>query len=85
MQILNDLLNFAERFDIHSSTIIRTEESKAMGAQFLNDYDVASAGACLKMCCETSECDVFIFEEKVNKYLHFTAAKDNEKLTGHSE
>lgn len=56
----------AERFDIHSSTIIRTEESKAMGAKFLNDEEVSSAEACLKLCCETTDCDVFIYEEKVN-------------------
>lgn len=56
----------AERFDIHSSTIIRTEESKAMGAKFLQDDDIGSADACLKLCCETNECDVFIYEEKVN-------------------
>lgn len=53
-----------------------------MGAVFLNDFDVASAGACLKMCCETNECDVFIFEEKVNKkYLQSTAEnKRNERI-----
>jgi MANEC domain len=37
-----------------------------MGAKFLNDDDVSSADACMKLCCETSDCDVFIFEEKVN-------------------
>lgn len=37
-----------------------------MGAKFLNDDDVASAAACMKLCCETNECDVFIYEEKVN-------------------
>lgn len=66
-------IDFTERFDIHSSTIIRTEESKAMGAKFLNDDDVVSADACMKLCCETNECDVFIYEEKVNKYLRLTA------------
>ncbi|KAL7039852.1 hypothetical protein ACKWTF_000147 [Chironomus riparius] len=54
----------AENFKIHSSTIIRTEESKAMGAKFLNDEEVASNEACMKMCCATDECDVFIYEEK---------------------
>jgi hypothetical protein len=72
-------IDFIERFDIHSSTIIRTEESKAMGAKFLNDDDVSSAVACLKLCCETNECDVFIFEEKVNKYLRLTAANKRMK------
>ncbi|CAO1334389.1 unnamed protein product [Diamesa serratosioi] len=54
-----------ERFDIHTSTIIRTEESRTMGAKFLDDVDnIASNERCLKLCCETNECDVFIFEEK---------------------
>lgn len=55
-----------ENFKIHSSTIIRTEESKAMGAKFLNDEEVASNEACMKLCCAEDECDVFIYEEKVN-------------------
>lgn len=37
-----------------------------MGAKFINDEDVSSATACMKLCCETNECDVFVFEEKVN-------------------
>jgi len=37
-----------------------------MGAKFLNDEEVASNEACMKMCCATDECDVFIYEEKVN-------------------
>lgn len=56
----------SEHFDTRSSTIIRTEESRAMGAKFINDDDVSSAAACMKLCCDTSECDVFVFEEKVN-------------------
>ena len=61
-----------ERFDIHTSTIIRTEESRTMGAKFIDDVDnIASNERCLKLCCETNECDVFIFEEKVsNKKEH---------------
>lgn len=31
------------------------------------DDDIRSADACLKLCCETNECDVFIYEEKVNR------------------
>jgi hypothetical protein len=65
---------FSDRFDIRTSTIIRTEESKAMGAKFINDDDVSSVNACMKLCCETNECDVFVFEEKVNIF----------HLSGHS-
>jgi hypothetical protein len=37
-----------------------------MGARFINDEEVASNEACMKLCCAEDECDVFIFEEKVN-------------------
>jgi hypothetical protein len=30
----------AGRFDVHSDTIIRTEESRSMGAKFLDDADL---------------------------------------------
>lgn len=46
--------------------IIRTEESRAMGARFLDHADLGSQEECLRLCCETDECDVFVFEEKVN-------------------
>ncbi|EAT32497.1 AAEL014970-PA, partial [Aedes aegypti] len=51
-------------FDVHLNTIIRTEESRSMGANFLDDADVSSREQCLRLCCETEKCDVFVFEEK---------------------
>lgn len=59
------LLFLAVRFDVHLNTIIRTEESRSMGAKFLDDADVSSREQCLRLCCETENCDVFVFEEKV--------------------
>lgn len=54
--------------------IIRTEESRSMGAKFLDHADLGSREECLRLCCETDDCDVFVFEEKV----HFTLyAKHN--------
>lgn len=35
-----------------------------MGATFLDDADVNSREQCLRLCCETENCDVFVFEEK---------------------
>nr|XP_040234686.2 trithorax group protein osa isoform X2 [Anopheles coluzzii] len=52
------------RFDVHLNTIIRTEESRSMGARFLDDADLNSREQCLRLCCETENCDVFVFEEK---------------------
>ncbi|XP_053676025.1 uncharacterized protein LOC128726252 [Anopheles nili] len=51
-------------FDVHLNTIIRTEESRSMGARFLDDADLNSREQCLRLCCETENCDVFVFEEK---------------------
>lgn len=53
-----------ESFDIHKDKIIRTQDSREMGAKFLTVLDVDSRLDCLKYCCETERCDVFIFEEK---------------------
>ena len=61
-----------DSFDIHKDKIIRTEDSQGMGAKYLNEVDLDSRHECLRLCCETDECDVFIYEEKVMKnYLNF--------------
>ncbi|XP_012523059.2 uncharacterized protein LOC105828999 [Monomorium pharaonis] len=60
----NDYQMCLESFDIHKDKIIRTQDSRDMGAKYLNVLDVDSRLDCLKYCCETERCDVFIFEEK---------------------
>lgn len=57
-----------DSFDIHRDKIIRTNESRDMGAKYLNENDVVSKDECLKFCCDTEGCDVFIFEEKVRLF-----------------
>lgn len=54
-----------DSFDIHRDKIIKTQDSRDMGAKYLSVLDVDSRLDCLKYCCETERCDVFIFEEKV--------------------
>ncbi|CAG4967042.1 unnamed protein product [Colias eurytheme] len=54
----------AARFDVQRDKIIRTEESREMGARYLSELDVGSRRECLRLCCETEGCDVFVFEEK---------------------
>lgn len=54
-----------ESFDVHKDKIIKTQDSRNMGATYLSVMDVDSQLDCLKYCCETERCDVFIFEEKV--------------------
>lgn len=63
-------------FDIHRDKIIRTQDSRAMGAKYLNEIDLDSREECLRLCCETDNCDVFVYEEKVSnlwkiKHLNF--------------
>ncbi|XP_015588825.1 uncharacterized protein LOC107264751 [Cephus cinctus] len=53
-----------QSFDIHKDKIIRTEDSRQLGAKYLNEIDLDSREECLKLCCETDQCDVFVFEEK---------------------
>lgn len=60
-----DLPVCLDSFDIHQDKIIRTQDSRAMGAKYLNERDVSSRDDCLRLCCETQDCDVFVFEEKV--------------------
>ncbi|XP_065211781.1 uncharacterized protein LOC135839583 isoform X1 [Planococcus citri] len=55
----------AQNFEIHQDKIIRTEESKRMGAKYLSGKDVSSKDECVKFCCETPNCNVFVLEEKV--------------------
>ncbi|XP_047530130.1 uncharacterized protein LOC125066199 isoform X2 [Vanessa atalanta] len=54
----------AARFDVQRDKIIRTEESREMGARYLSELDVGARRECLRLCCETDACDVFVFEEK---------------------
>ncbi|OXU25300.1 hypothetical protein TSAR_005310 [Trichomalopsis sarcophagae] len=51
-------------FVVHRDKIIRTQDSRDMGAKYLTEFDVESRIECMKWCCETEHCDVFIFEEK---------------------
>ncbi|XP_052754664.1 uncharacterized protein LOC128201514 [Galleria mellonella] len=54
----------ATRFDVQRDKIIRTEESRDMGARYLSELDVGTRQECLRLCCETDSCDVFVYEEK---------------------
>uniref|UniRef100_A0ABD2X1I2 MANSC domain-containing protein n=1 Tax=Trichogramma kaykai TaxID=54128 RepID=A0ABD2X1I2_9HYME len=53
-----------EAFVVHRDKIIRTQDSRDMGAKYLTEFDVQSRFECMRWCCETEHCDVFIFEEK---------------------
>lgn len=61
-----ELQTCIDNFDIHKDKIIRTQDSRDMGAKYLNEIDLGSREECLRLCCETDTCDVFVFEEKVS-------------------
>lgn len=44
--------------------IIKSDESIKLGAKFLDDADVGSKEECLHFCCETDNCNVYVYEEK---------------------
>lgn len=64
-QEYDDYRMCAPNFEIHQDKIIRTEESKRLGAKYLNGKDVSTKDECVKFCCETANCNVFVLEEKV--------------------
>ncbi|XP_011314228.1 uncharacterized protein [Fopius arisanus] len=53
-----------ESFDVHRDKIIRTQDSLALGAKYIMEDEVDDRQNCLRLCCQTNDCDVFIFEEK---------------------
>ncbi|KAJ8955147.1 hypothetical protein NQ318_009040, partial [Aromia moschata] len=59
-----DLQTCIDNFNVHRDKIIRTQDSQNMGAKYLNEIDLGSREECLRLCCETDDCDVFVFEEK---------------------
>ena len=64
-----DLQTCYDGFVIHKDKIIRTQDSQQMGAKYLTEIDVNSESDCIRFCCVTDQCDVFVFEEKVSMIL----------------
>lgn len=54
-------------FEISDGSIIRTKDSQALGAHYLNETDLGakSREECLSLCCKVQRCNVAVFEEKV--------------------
>ncbi|CAH0554977.1 unnamed protein product [Brassicogethes aeneus] len=59
-----ELQTCLDNFNVHKDKIIRTQDSQNMGAKYLSEMDLGSREECLRLCCETVNCDVFVFEEK---------------------
>ena len=51
---------------LEANTIIRTEDSLAMGATFLNETQVLSLTRCLHRCCSYPLCNTAVFDERMD-------------------
>lgn len=56
-----------EQSEISENTIIRTKDSRALGAKFLNETSLGADARdrCLNLCCSFHGCNVAVYEEKV--------------------
>lgn len=57
----------SEPSEISENTIIRTKDSRALGARFLNETSLGSDARdrCMALCCSFHGCNVAVYEEKV--------------------
>ena len=62
-------LHCLQKFETSEQTIIRTVESQKNGAVFINVTTVDSFELCLASCCETSLCNVAIFDDQVSSAI----------------
>lgn len=58
-------------FQLNADTIIRTQDSRIMGAKYINETELPSKDQCLLWCCQVNGCNVIVFEEKVSNYQVF--------------
>ena len=54
-----------KNFETKDNAIIKTKESQANGAQYLNESKVATFEFCLRLCCETNLCNVAVYDVEV--------------------
>ncbi|XP_054713058.1 uncharacterized protein LOC129222539 [Uloborus diversus] len=52
------------KFRISANTIIRTGESRSLGARYINETVLSSNRDCLTWCLETPNCNAAVFEEQ---------------------
>lgn len=62
----DDLQKCMGSFNVHKDKIIRTQDSLALGGEYIADSEIFGRQNCLALCCETESCDVFVYEENVS-------------------
>lgn len=53
-----------DKFQINQNSIIRTHDSRVMGAKYLNETNVTTNIECLLWCWNTNTCNLAVFDEK---------------------
>ncbi|KAF7989940.1 hypothetical protein HCN44_008614 [Aphidius gifuensis] len=59
----DDLRKCMGSFNVHKDKIIRTQDSLALGGEYIADAEISGRQKCVALCCETESCDVFVYEE----------------------
>lgn len=57
-----------EKFHVYSNTIIRTADSRASGARYLDERKLNATEECVYLCWQTSPCNLAVFEGKVSAW-----------------
>ncbi|KAH9422111.1 AP-2 complex subunit sigma [Dermatophagoides pteronyssinus] len=55
---------FYKNFRINKNSIIKTHDSRSLGAKYLNETELSSNDECLSWCWNTTNCNLAVFEEK---------------------
>lgn len=63
-----------EKFHVNFNTIIKTGDSRALGAKYLNESELVSKEDCMLWCWETNPCNLAVYEEKVLRKFPFLFA-----------
>ena len=61
--------NIVDRFHTNVHTIIRTHDSRELGAKYLNEREMVSNEDCLYWCWQTNRCNLAVHEEIVSFFL----------------
>ncbi|XP_023235159.1 protein kinase 4-like isoform X1 [Centruroides sculpturatus] len=63
----NDKENIMNFYRVNDNTIIRTQDSRALGAKYLNETELPTNEDCLYWCYRVNRCNVAVYKEKANK------------------
>ncbi|XP_067141959.1 low-density lipoprotein receptor-related protein 11 isoform X2 [Centruroides vittatus] len=63
----NDKENIMNFYRVNGNTIIRTQDSRALGAKYLNETELPTNEDCLYWCYRVNRCNVAVYKEKANK------------------